>query len=140
MNLQSVFEELDKLYEFVEEPAEEQPEAMDNLTEAADEEIEIVEDEEEAFVEEESVVEEDEVKLVLECANCGAVMIKVEADIKIDEETALANVEEACQYCEAADGHKILGIVAPYDVDDVEESAEEAKEEEVIEDEAPAED
>lgn len=146
MNLHSVFEELNKLYEedsvktveeveeeVVEEEAVQEELKEEVVTEAADdeEEIEIVEDEdvEEEPIEEEPVAEE-EVRLVLECANCGGLMIKTEADVKVDEETDLANVEEACQYCEAADGYKILGVVAPYGAD-VEEPAEEAVEESV---------
>ena len=103
-----------------------------------EEEIEIVDEEE---VEEEPA---EEVRLVLECANCGALTIKVEADVNVDEETGLANADEACQYCEATDGHKIIGAVAPYGGADVEEPAEEVAEEpeaeEVVEDEMPVED
>ena len=161
MNFQTILEELDRLYEedrakveeeVVEETAEEvvEEEAVkeelteEAMTEAADdeEEIEIVEDEEaeEAPVEE---VPAEEVNLVLECANCGAIMVKAEADVVVDEETGMANVDEACQYCEAVDGHKILGVVAPYGADveePAEEVAEEPEAEEVVEDEIPVED
>lgn len=164
MNFQTILEELDRLYEednakAVEEVEETTEEAVEEeavkeelkeevMAEAAedDEEIEIVDDEEVEEVEEAPVEEEpaEEVRLVLECANCGAIMIKAEADVNVDEETGLANADEACQYCEAADGHKIIGAVAPYGGADVEEPAEEVAEEpeaeEVVEDEIPVED
>ena len=157
MNFQTILEELDRLYEedrtkveeeVVEETAEEvvEEEAVQEelkeevMAEAAedDEEIEIIEDEEveDAPVEEEAA---EELKLVLECTNCGAIMIKAEADVVVDEATGMANVDEACQYCEATDGHKILGVVAPYGVN-VEEPAEDPEAEEAVEDEVPVED
>lgn len=160
MNFQTILEELDRLYEedstkAIEEVEETTEEAVEEevvqeelkeevITEAADdeEEIEIVEDEEveEAPVEEEPA---EEVRLILECANCGAIMIKAEADVAVDEETGMANVDETCQYCEATDGHKILGVVAPYGADveePAEEVAEEPEAEEVVEDETTVED
>jgi hypothetical protein len=94
-----------------------------------DEEVEdIIDDEtsiEEEPVEEESVVRQ----LALECANCGAITIKDEADVKVDEETDLANMEDTCEFCEEAKGHKIVGVVTPYEeeieiVDDEEEVTE----------------
>jgi hypothetical protein len=54
-------------------------------------------------------------QVILECSNCGGLVIKSDADVEVDEETDLANVEEACQYCEEAKGYKILGVVAPYE-------------------------
>jgi hypothetical protein len=50
-------------------------------------------------------------------------VLKAEADVTIDDETSLANVEEECQYCEEAKGYKIVGTLAPY----------EATEDEIIE-------
>lgn len=80
-----------------------------------DEEVEdIIDDEtsaEEEPVEEEPVVRQ----LALECANCGAITIKDEADVKVDEETDLANMEDTCEFCEEAKGHKIVGVVTPYE-------------------------
>lgn len=123
MNFQTILEELDRLYEedckktCNEEVPEEVPEEA--LTEAAeevvdDEEIEIVEDEP---AEDEVPVDDDiaeEVRLVLECANCGAVSIMAETAAKADEESGLVNLEESCQYCEATDGYKVLGVLTPY--------------------------
>jgi hypothetical protein len=87
----------------------------DKLSEDADEEVEdIIDDEmpaEEEPVEEEPVVRQ----LALECANCGAITIKDEVDVKVDEETDLANMEDTCEFCEEAKGHKIVGVVTPYE-------------------------
>ena len=149
MNFQTILEELDRLYDedkakAVEEAAKETAEeevvkeelTEKVMTEAAEdeEEIEIVEDEEDEVVENEEVEEApiesestEEVMLVLECANCGAVMVKASADVNADEETGLANMEESCQYCEATDGYKVLGMLVPYGEEEpVEDIAEEA--------------
>lgn len=111
MNLRSVFEELDHLYEAndsevedVEAPVDEVI-ADDTATEDADEEI-VIEDEPEA---------EEEVRLVLECTKCSGVSIKAEAEVTVDEEAGVANVDEACQYCEATEGYTIIGKLAQYD-------------------------
>jgi DNA-binding transcriptional regulator YhcF (GntR family) len=108
-NFVSVFEELSKLYE------------ADEL----DQEVAV----EDAEAAEEAPVEEtaaDEPKqLVLECTKCGAVFVKAEEDVVIDEATDLANVEEECSACEEAAGYKVLGELLPYASEEsVEESIE----------------
>jgi hypothetical protein len=94
-----------------------------------DEEIEIVDDE--AAVEEipaeEPVAEDEPRQVICECDKCGALVIKDEADVVVDEETDLVNVEEECKFCEEAKGFKIVGSVVPY------EAAEEAPIEEAFE-------
>lgn len=115
----------------------------ESLEEAKSEE-EVVEDE--VPVDEESqeqnTVEEDEQEevvnkqLVLECTKCGALVIKDESEVTIDEESELANVGEECTYCEESEGFKAIGTFEPYVVETVEDEApEEAAEAEVIEDE-----
>lgn len=121
------------------------PDLTESITEAAEDEI--VEDEipvEEVPVEE-PVVEEESRRLVIECDKCGALVIKDEADIVVDEETDLVNVEDECQFCEEANGYKIIGVVAPYEVaeevvneepveeEPVEEAVEESKTEDLTE-------
>lgn len=103
-----------------------------NITESL-EDADEVDTEVDAAVEAEAEAVESR-QLVLECTNCGAVIIRAESDVKVDEESDLANMEEACQYCEETSGYKIVGIVAPYEV-------EEATEEEdiVITDDEPVE-
>ena len=79
---------------------------------------EAVEDDMEEPVEEASTEEPEEVEvrqLILECSKCGAIVIKDEADIVIDEESDLVNVEDECEYCEEKEGYKIIGVVAPYE-------------------------
>lgn len=121
------------------------------LTEAAeDEEIEIVDDEVavEEVPAEEPAVEDEPRQVICECDKCGALVIKAEADIVVDEESDLVNVEDECQFCEEAKGFKIIGVVAPYEVADEEDVAEaednavvdEPAEEEIpVEEEIPAE-
>lgn len=130
MNFQTILEELDKLYEsdLLEEAEKEVEVASEaevaeasekTLTEAADEEVfvedePIVDDEVDDEADNEAEVEEPK-QLILECAKCGGLVIKAEADVKVDAETDLADVEESCQYCEATEGYKIIGTVAPYE-------------------------
>jgi hypothetical protein len=140
MNFQTILEELDKLYEEnLTNDIDTEEEVQESLVEDADEEVliddePIVDDEtqeEEPEVEaEEDEAEEDEApkQVVLECSNCGALVIKNEADIKVDEESDLINVDEECQFCEEADGYKIVGALVSYEgADDVTESLTEGK-------------
>ena len=131
MNFISTFDELNKLYEEVIPEAEQEEKVEEALTEAAeDEEIEIIDDEGavEEVPAEEPVVDEEPRQVICECDKCGALVIKDEADIVVDEETDLVNVEDKCQFCEEAKGFKIVGVVAPY-----EPAVEEAPIEEVVE-------
>ena len=108
-------------WESVEEPIK-----GDDLTEAAeDEEIEIVDEEipeEEVATDEvvdEHVDEEEPRQVIIECSKCGALVIKPEADIVVDEESDLVNVKDKCDFCEEKEGFKIVGIVMPYETDEV---------------------
>ena len=114
-NFVSVFEELSKLYE-----------ADELEQEVAAEESEVAEEAPEA----EAAVEEAPKQLVLECSKCGALCVKAEEDVVIDEATDLANVEDECAACEEAEGYKVLGELLPYASEEV---AEEAIEESVEE-------
>jgi hypothetical protein len=142
MNFQTILEELDRLYEedlnkateeeTVEETVEETEEAPveeacgKTLTEDADvEEAGEVDEEDEEI---EIVDDEAESQVVLECTNCGALAIKAEADVKMDDEVGVANADEACQFCEEAKGYKVLGTFSPIEPEDV---AEDELEEEV---------
>lgn len=93
-----------------------------------DEEIEIVDDE----VSVEEPVAEEPRQLICECDKCGALVVKDEADIVVDEESDLVNVEDECQFCEEAKGFKIIGTMIPYEVAE-EVSVEEVSEEPVEE-------
>ena len=76
----------------------------------------------------------------MECSKCGALVIQDEADVVADEESDLVNIEDECQYCEEAEGYKIIGSVMPYGNEESveepvvdEEPVEEAIEDEVVE-------
>lgn len=119
MNFISTFEELNKLYE---EKAQEVEEACtkEELTEAVeDEEIEIVADEEVAEEVPTEETEEEDRQVICECDKCGALVIRDEADVVVDEESDLVNVEDACEFCEETAGYRIIGVVAPYNPEDV---------------------
>ena len=85
---------------------DEEPEEVEEVETEDSEEIEVEDDE--------GVAVEEPRQLILECTNCGGLVIKAEADVTVDEESDLANVGEACQYCENDGGFKIVGVVAPY--------------------------
>ena len=132
MNFISTFEELNKLYEevipeediSVEDAPIEEACVKEELTEAADEEIEIVDDETpiDEVPEEESVEDDEPKQVVIECTKCGALVIKSEADIVVDEESGLVNVEDKCAFCEETEGYKIIGTMIPYEDAEVEET------------------
>lgn len=114
MNFTNVFEELSRLYEA------DEPEA----TEVPEEDIPVDEPVVEEPVEETST-EEAPKQVVLECSKCGALVIKDEADVVIDEETDLANVKDECAFCEEAAGYTIVGAVVPFEDTDADADADE---------------
>lgn len=124
-NFVSVFEELSKLYEEKEADINLEDDAIVEDTE----DVEITIEDDEIDTESEEVPTEDEVtdeepkQLVLECAECGTIVIKAEADVQVDAETDLVNIEEECKACEKAAGYKILGVLKSYEISEpVEES------------------
>lgn len=137
MNFQTILEELDRLYEEdikdVDTDAENTEEVeMTAVAEACDEAL--TEADEEVLIDGEPI-EDDEVEdaetavtgqFVLECSNCGALVINAEADVTVDEETDLANIEVPCQYCEAKEGYKVIGTFTPYEDAEEEASVEES--------------
>ena len=129
MNFQTILEDLNKLYEA------KQAETEDAVEAEADSQIEAEVEADEAEVDVEIVDDEVAKQLILECASCGAIILKDEAEVEVDAETDLANVKEECQYCEKTEGYTIIGEVAPYesdeDVEDIEDD--EASEDETVE-------
>lgn len=86
--------------------------------------------------EQEETDEEVNKPIVLECSKCGALVIKDESEVNVDEESGLANVGEECSYCEESEGFKAIGTFEPYVVETAEEEAPvEDAEPEVVEDE-----
>ena len=112
-NFVSVFEELSKLYE------------ADEL------EQDVAVEEADAEVVDEAPAAEGPKQLVLECSKCGAICVKSEDDVVIDEATDLANVEEECAACEEAAGYKVLGELLPYEASEDDEETDEVVEESV---------
>lgn len=72
-------------------------------------------------------------KVILECDCCHSRLYKDEADIVIDEESGLANIEEACPVCNNELGYTIIGKIEPFDKDREIEPEEESKVEETDE-------
>ena len=127
-NFIGTFDELNKLYEEAEVK-----EACNKKELTEDEETEIVDDEVdvEEIPAEEHEVEVEPRHIICECDKCGALVIKDEADITVDEETDLVNVEDKCEFCDGANGYKIVGVVAPYEPTVEESSAEDVVEESI---------
>jgi hypothetical protein len=107
MNFIETIAALDKLYESI-DPALEKEEVLEEAVEdeVVDEEIPA---DEEIEVEDEAA----DTQLVLECSKCGALVIKPEAEVVTSDETDLVNAEETCQYCEEAEGYKVIGTFIP---------------------------
>ena len=54
-------------------------------------------------------------KVILKCASCGAKIFKDIADIIIDDNSELANVDDDCPVCSNAFGYEIIGKIEPFD-------------------------
>lgn len=146
MNFQNVFEELNKLYE--ELPADKANKAADEpveesckkaLAEEADEEDVVAEEETTPDDEIETSEEESEVRqLALKCKNCGAIIIKDESEVEIDDD-GVANADVKCDFCEEIRGSDIVGVVTPYEAADEEIEIVDDADEESFEDEVTVE-
>jgi hypothetical protein len=128
----SVFEDLNAIYDEGLESEVKEELTEEVMSEPVVAEAEAAEVAEEALTEDSEETVDDEAteeprQLILECDKCGALVIKTETDVTIDEESDLVNVEDACQYCEETAGYKIIGVVAPFE--EVAEVSEEAPEE-----------
>ena len=88
---------------------------------ASDDEVLEIEDDENDKTDEEAQEESGEqTQFVLECTKCGSLVIKAESDIKVDENN-IANIDEACQYCDLTEGYSIIGTLVPYEVTEANE-------------------
>ena len=137
MNFISTFEELNKLYEEAKDAKQANEKSEDvveeacdkeALTEAAEDDVIEIEDEAaevEAAVDEPELYDDTEEELepkqvIMECDKCGALVLRDEDAVIVDEESGLANVEDECEFCEEASGYKIVGVVAPYEPEEAE--------------------
>lgn len=68
--------------------------------------------------------------VILDCNVCHSKLYKNPEEVIIDEETEVANIEEACPYCQSNDGYLVIGQVAEYcdHCEDKEEHEEEKEE------------
>ena len=102
----------------------------------------------EVFVIDTEANNEDELKdsyignVIVQCEVCKSLIYKNPEELEIDEEQELANVEEACPFCNSIGGYKVIGKVAPFEEakqaadqleDEVVDGEEEAEEEEAAE-------
>jgi hypothetical protein len=142
-NFISTFEKLNKLYEAPKVDIKKKSVNFSrkkddaciakSIAEAADnEEIEIIDDDalsgDDTSIDE--LNEEEPRQVICECDKCGALVIKDESDIVVDEESDLINVDDKCKFCDEAGGYKIVGVVAPYEATEAEEDV---TEDEVVE-------
>lgn len=78
-----------------------------------------VDDSEEVVVDTEAETQE-EVKedyigdVILQCETCKGLIYKKPEEVKIDETTSLANIEEECPVCQSTSGFKIIGEVVEF--------------------------
>ena len=52
--------------------------------------------------------------VILDCCVCHSKVFKPVEEIKVDEETQVANKGEECPYCYSVDGFKVVGEVTPF--------------------------
>lgn len=83
-------------------------------------------------------------KAILQCEICKSMIYKNPDEVVIDEETGLANTDEACPFCQSEDGFKVIGEIKEFcddeeceekheeDTDEPKEEIEETSEEEEI--------
>lgn len=85
-------------------------------------------------------------KAILQCEICQSMIYKNPDEVVIDEETGLANIDEACPFCQSEDGFKVIGEIKEFcddeeceeehEEEEAEESEEEESEEEIEDEEA----
>lgn len=69
-------------------------------------------------------------KVIIDCTICQSKIYKDPSEIVISEDGTLANVGEVCPYCQCSDGYKVVGQVAEYNPNAVEETEEDEETEE----------
>jgi hypothetical protein len=96
--------------------------------------------EEEAIIDVEAETEDDLKdsyigKVILECDCCHARIYKDIADVIIDDETGLANIEERCPVCSTESGFNVIGKIEEFNQDELKDQPEDEDEpEENVED------
>lgn len=75
-------------------------------------------------------------KVVMECQCCHSRMYKDPAEVAIDDDSGLANIEEECPICGNTCGYTVIGEIKPFDgtpevKDDIEPEEEPVEEEDI---------
>ena len=110
--LQEAFKELELLDEDVFDISTDGVEKLKAFDDTATDDLEVVID---AEAETEDELQDSYIgKCILECDICKSKIYKDPEDIVINEEEELANIGEACPYCQSDDGYKIIGQVAEF--------------------------
>ncbi len=92
----------------------------DGLEDAKDFMEEPVDDREEEIIidplaETEEDLEKDYLgKAILQCEICQSMIYKNPDEVVIDEEVGLANIDEACPFCQSEDGFKVIGQIEEF--------------------------
>lgn len=149
MNFHTILEELNNLYEEkkasefsfdfdseadAEVDFEQDKYGIDAAGATADSTVDSTTDKDEFEDDAEIEIEDEERQLVLECENCGTLVVKSEDKVKIDEDTDLADVNVKCKSCKKSEGYKIIGVMTPYESDsDEDEEYDEYEDDEVLE-------
>lgn len=63
-------------------------------------------------------------KVILECECCHTRLYKEESEVFVDEESGLANIEEACPVCNNTMGYTVIGKIEKFDEEPEEEDDE----------------
>lgn len=122
--LRNAFKMLDALNEDVFDVSDEGISQLADTLNAEDNTVNIIDPEAES---EEDIQDSYMGKAILECEVCHSLIYKNKDEIKIDDESQLANIDEECPYCFSTNGYKIVGQVEPFE----EESEEDAVDVEV---------
>lgn len=109
--LRNAFKMLDALNEDVFDVSDEGISQLADTLNAEDNTVNIIDPEAES---EEDIQDSYMGKAILECEVCHSLIYKNKDEIKIDDESQLANIDEECPYCFSTNGYKIVGQVEPF--------------------------
>ena len=110
--LRNAFKMLDALNEDVFDVSDEGISQLADTLNTEDNTVNIIDPEAES---EEELQDSYMGKAILECEVCHSLIYKDKDEIKIDDESQLANIDEECPYCFSTNGYKIVGQVEPFE-------------------------
>lgn len=110
--LKNAFRMLDALNEDVFDISDEGISQLADTLNTEDNTVNIIDPEAES---EEDIQDSYMGKAILECEVCHSLIYKGKDEIKIDDESQLANIDEECPYCFSTNGYKVVGQVAPFE-------------------------